>query len=193
VKIAFIDVETTGLDPERDEIVDLCVRLWEDGKRGESYSKCFLAHGPISPEAQKVNGYDPEKWWKKNAVYLTAEELSKALELVNQAEYLGGAATAFDRGFLHAACDRLRLPRPKISHRLIDVQSLAVPFFFLGQVKSLSLGAIDQGLCGGNGKVPHNAPGDVDITINVFEALVSRLGSGLLAAQAQGAAQGAAA
>ena len=185
MRIAFVDVETTGLDPERDEIIEVCVETWDDGATaGPSYAERFMPRGECGEGAARVNGFTFEKW--AGSPFFTAEHAHKiaaVLEYVAQAGgCIGGAAVAFDRAFLTKAFERVRVPFPKISHRLIDVQSMAVPLLVTEQIRGVSLGDLQDYF--GLGAVEHTAVGDVHNTIKVFEGLLEVLCPGLMIAPA---------
>jgi DNA polymerase-3 subunit epsilon len=171
VKIAFVDTETTGLDPERDEVIEVCVSLWDMGTSGPSFSSRFMPHGACGVEAAKVNGFSFELWSKTPAPYFTAEHATKIGNLIAQAGVLGGAATAFDRAFLMKAFERVRVPWPSITHRLVDVQSLALPLVYAGKIEKPSLENIAAYF--NLGPVRHTAVDDCFQTIRVFEELLA--------------------
>ncbi len=186
MRIAFVDVETTGLDPERDEIIEVCVETWDSDHAGAlagpSYASRFMPRGPCNPEAAKVNGFTPEKW--AGAPYFTAEHAEKIAAVLQYTAdvrgFLGGAATAFDRAFLMKAFERVRVPFPAVSHRLVDVQSMALPLLLVGRIQGVSLQALQDVF--GLGAVEHTAVGDVHNTIKVFEGLAEMLCPALLGA-----------
>lgn len=51
-----IDVETTGLSPRKDEILEICAIKFRDGLPTEKFSTLTSPHKKIPPEATKVNG-----------------------------------------------------------------------------------------------------------------------------------------
>ena len=66
--IAFIDIETTGLDFLKHEIIEIgCVLARQDGKNLEIQSEHEWKVKPqkiesADPEALQINGYDPSQW-----------------------------------------------------------------------------------------------------------------------------------
>jgi DNA polymerase III subunit epsilon len=62
--LAFVDVETTGLDPSQHEIIEICVvRENADGETRTFYTKIHPEHlDRADPEALRVNGYSDELW-----------------------------------------------------------------------------------------------------------------------------------
>jgi DNA polymerase-3 subunit epsilon len=57
--VAFFDLESTGLDPEEDRIVDLAVCIRRDG-REEWKERLINPERPIPPEASKIHGITDE-------------------------------------------------------------------------------------------------------------------------------------
>lgn len=185
--IAFVDTETTGLDPSKEEVIDVHVELWNMGAREVVYSKRFFPCGPCDPDAARINGYTPVRWSELGAVGpLLASDAQEIGVALAKGDLLGGAATSFDRDMLQGAFRRVRVPWPKVSHRLVDVQSLAAPFLIAGKIQSVSLAALAYYFLG-VGSVPHTAAGDIDLTIRVFEKLLDSY-CGAIFAPEQGAA-----
>ncbi len=69
--LAFVDIETTGFDPDKHEIIELGVvlvkQLGDAGKQFEVLEEIELKIKPeriedADPQALKVNGYDPSQW-----------------------------------------------------------------------------------------------------------------------------------
>ncbi len=179
MKIAFCDTETTGL-PDNDpnhEPIDVCVCIWDNGVQAPWYRKRFLPVGPCDPGAAKVNGYDPQTWALteyapgKVPGFFTAADAEEIAAVLSLGEMIGGANTPFDIGILKAAFKRVRVPWPKsISYRVLDVHSLGNPLLVTGKVKSVSLSHLAEFF--GLGSVAHTAPGDVSLTMQVYERLL---------------------
>lgn len=81
MKIALLDVETTGLDASMHEIIEIAVIVFDDETLEilDRYSvKVHPEHiGNAHPKALAVNGYTPEEWDKGKAVCL--EEMMRTL------------------------------------------------------------------------------------------------------------------
>lgn len=191
MKIAFVDTETTGLE-DSDELIDVCVCVWDNGTQAPWFRRRFLPVGPVHPRAAAVNGYDPSTWATteyapgKVPGYFTAADAEEIAAVLSLGDMLGGAATHFDVRMLKAAFARVRAPWPKsISHRLVDVHSLANPLLLAGKIKSVSLGELVAFF--GLGVVPHTAPGDVSLTMQVYERLLGMYWPAVSAPVAPGA------
>ena len=140
--LAFIDLETTGLDPARHEILEAAV-IRVDGETLAEIDHTDVRVHPeriedASPEALRINGYTPEAW-------KDAANLAQALEWI--APMLEGAVPAghnpgFDRAFIEAACRRTGTSPPTWDHHLLDTASLAWPLLASGKLAGLSLDAV---------------------------------------------------
>lgn len=102
------DVETTGLYPDSDRIVELGAVLFEDGVATETFSSLLNPHVPIAPEASRVNHIT-------NAMLIASppEEEVFASFTAFLGDALEGAVpfvahnARFDMGFLTATLERL--------------------------------------------------------------------------------------
>lgn len=116
--IAGFDVETTGLDTEKDWIIEAAVVLWDtEGKHRKQVlsfeSLVKGAHiGKIPEEATAIHGLtlsDCEKWGKP-ANYI----LSKLAGLFERADAIcAHNGNAFDRPMFESNCRRLGVPFPE--------------------------------------------------------------------------------
>lgn len=178
MKISFVDVETSGLDAHglegpQDEIIEAAVVLWQDGQIVDQYSQRFMPLGGVSDHVARINGYDRNEWTKTGAqpfddyhAHVIADKLAKG-------GIVGGANPTFDQQFLKAAFRKVRVPWPdktKLTHRLIDVQSLAIPLVVIGAIKNTSLHELCRFF--GLGEVQHSALSDALQAAKCFELLV---------------------
>ncbi len=68
---AIVDVETTGLNPSFNEMIDIGLILVDTDlqEQGRFYRKIHPTHPHrIHPIAKQINGYDPVRWKKYNAL-----------------------------------------------------------------------------------------------------------------------------
>ena len=102
----YIDCETTGLDPERDEILTFSAV----NSRGEVLLDAMFRPERAAewPEAEKVNGISPADTAGRRPISECAEVISGIL---SSADYVYGWNVGFDLSFLAAAgaCDRDRV------------------------------------------------------------------------------------
>lgn len=125
VTIAFIDIETTGLDPEEHEIIELAAVLVELPTWREAGTfDCRVRPEHLenaSSEALRVNGYTEQAW---------AGALEQGEAICRFARFIDGMAVVghnigFDMQFIDMAIGRHIAPseRPRIGHRL-DTMSM---------------------------------------------------------------------
>ncbi|MCI0542704.1 3'-5' exonuclease [bacterium] len=129
--LAFVDVETTGLDPMRHEIIDLGVVLARQVPQSGRGPKLELVeehewkikpqHLDIAdPEALQVNGYSAEKW-------LFAADLPRVMEAfgkITKSASLVAHNVTFDQGFIDQAFKKAGVKNEMHYHK-IDTLSIA--------------------------------------------------------------------
>ena len=171
--LAFVDVETTGLDPARHEVVEVAaVRV--DGRSLEVLGEAEVRVRPerlheADPEALRVNGLSAARW--SDAVPLR-EALERVMPLLDGA-VLAGHNVWFDRAFLEAACRSADVALPLGDHHLLDTAVLAWPLLAAGEVESLSLDAV-CGRLGIERPLPHRALADARCSLEVARRLLPR-------------------
>lgn len=136
-KIAFVDLETTGLNPLKAEILEIGAIVYDinEGTIQEYNAKIKpLRIESADPKALEVNGYT-EKEWKKAG---TLEEALRGLgEICEGATFLA-YNVSFDWSFLEVAYETTGLPVPFHYHRLC-VMSMATIKIPKSKVQSYSL------------------------------------------------------
>lgn len=124
MRLAIIDLETTGLDPQKHEIIEigLVVVDSEDYTILDQWDAKVRPERPQDghPEAYKVNGYNEGEW--KDAVSLkwALLLLNERVEMATMLSY----NVSFDYGFLQAAYKQCGLKDPMNYHRL-DLLTMA--------------------------------------------------------------------
>lgn len=170
--IAWFDIETTGLDPELHEIVEIgIVRTSLDGLHVEGVLELKVRPNRLEaadPRALEVNGFTEAGW--RDSVDLE-EAVVRALPLLDGA-MIGGHNVGFDVGFFGRASRDLGV-RPGWSHRRIDTQSLAWPLLASGVVETTSLDEVCRAL-GIERPSPHRAINDARAARAVALTLLSR-------------------
>lgn len=161
---AVIDVETTGLDPHRQRIIDLAVHRYQAGQRTSRWST------PINPQRRLPS-------YIRRLTGLSQEQLAEAplfAEIVDELlEQLGGSCLVghnigFDMRFLNA--ELARLGRPSLPNPTLDTLPLAVSR--IPSLRRPNLDAVAKAL---GVMVPfrHRADGDAAITAACFERLIA--------------------
>ena len=156
----FMDLETTSLDPESGEIIEIAI-ITEDHK-GKLSSFAVRVHPAYleraDPKSLEINGYDPELW--RGAPCFS--EISDKVARILRYGIIIGHNVQFDYQFLKAALGRCGDPR--ITHRRIDTQILALehlPF------ASVSMGALRDWF-GWSHEYAHTATQDAEDCMRLF-------------------------
>jgi DNA polymerase-3 subunit epsilon len=173
--LAFIDVETTGLDPSRHEIIEIGVVV-ADPRTRETRGMFDVRVRPgriedADPVALGINGWSPEAW--ADAVPLDVA-LVRAKPLLEGA-LLAGHNVSFDRAFLDAAWRTTGVRPPDTDHHVLDTATLAWPLLAAGLVESLSLDAVCKALGVDVGQ-PHRALADAQRSLEVARRLLPDVG-----------------
>jgi DNA polymerase III epsilon subunit-like protein len=98
-----IDLETTGLDAERDELIEWGAARLRGGRVTETVGSLVRPEGPISPDAQRITGLDAEQLQSAPPLRDVLDTIADELE---QAEALIAYNASFDRTFLARAFAR---------------------------------------------------------------------------------------
>jgi len=133
--IAFVDGETTGLDPRVHELIELAavkrnltgVHVFEAKIKPERLENA-------SPEALAINGYNEKEWQDARPL---SEVLPEFVAFV-AGTVIAGQNIRFDMGFINAGIERLGLDA-RIDYHLIDVSTMAYEHLVPLGLNSLSL------------------------------------------------------
>lgn len=154
--LAFVDVETTGLDPNRHEVIEVAVAFDDDVFRrvGAPWAMQLRREEPdvavwhtrirperiedAEPKALEVNGYRADLW----ADAPTAEEVVTTLVALLTREgadpVIVGHNVSFDRDFLNATLRRAG-SKARVSHHAVDTVALCYEHLVPCGLGSLSL------------------------------------------------------
>jgi DNA polymerase-3 subunit epsilon len=120
MNLIFCDIETTGLDPSRHEIISISIII--DTPQGtETYShKVIPEHiDTASPEALRINHYSPEAWADAIPLEQATQDIARRIK----GGLFIGWNPKFDMLFIKAALRKHGHPTPRV--RLIDCMVLA--------------------------------------------------------------------
>lgn len=177
MKYAFIDTETTGLNPGEHVVIEFaCILVDEkDGRRyevGRYATKIKPTGEEISrahPKALEVNGYTPEAWADAPSIVDVAHKISAHLK----DRVLVGHNVPFDEALLKAHISAHKIDA-RIGYRKVDTQVLAMEHLFPLGLKRASLDTIREFL-GWSKDGAHTAMKDVEDTKRLFD-LTWRMG-----------------
>jgi len=172
-KLAFIDLETTGTDPSKHEIIEIgCVLARQEGNNIEKVEEFEIKVKPeriedAEQKALRINGYNEADW-------LFAVDLRQALETIakkSEGHILAGQNIAFDWAFLDKAYRDAGLEW-KIQYYMVDTKSIAFAKLHNDEtIKNYSLRELCQHYGIENVKA-HSALSDIQATFEVYKKLV---------------------
>jgi len=168
--LAFIDIETTGLDPINHEIIEIgCVITTSNLEVIEEFEiKIKPEHiEKADPISMKINHYKPEEW--KDAVSL--KEGMKIFSVKVKDTIMVGQNVAFDVGFLENAFVRLSIKNPMHYHRLDTISIAWAKFHNDTDFEHFSLREMCQHF-GIENKNSHTGLGDARATYELYKKLM---------------------
>lgn len=163
--IAFFDLETTGVDPAKDRIVEIAViKLNPDGSK-EKYIKRINPEMPIPASSTEIHGITDDDVKDAPTFRQVAHELKTFLSNCD----LGGYnSNKFDIPALVEEFLRAGININFRERKLVDVQHI----FYRKEPRTLS--AAYAFYCSKELKNAHNAEADVVATIDVLEAQLDK-------------------
>lgn len=173
-KLAFIDVETTGFDPLKHEVIEigcLFAKLNDNGTYEELDSfelKVKPDHiETAQPDALRINGYNEADWMFGH----TQAQAFKMLSEKCDGCVLVAQNTPFDYGFLNAGFMRHGLKDPFFFAKLDTISLAYLRFRKDPSMTSFSLRSLCEKYGVKNDKA-HTALADIRATFEVFKKLM---------------------
>jgi DNA polymerase III epsilon subunit-like protein len=169
-----IDLETSGLDPQRHGIVSIgAITTQADGRKVEQFYSLCNPFGPASklemdPQAMEINGLKPSEIANAPNMLVTLRDLMFHWTEFNPTLVFCNAP--FDVAFLLAAIRREQRLAPlyeKYYRRVLDLYGLQ--FMHCGKVLSLSEMCKAWGV---KNEKAHNALADARVTSQIFHKLL---------------------
>ena len=171
----MFDVETTGTDKRRDQVIELCMQF---GLEGASRTWRFRPSVPISPGAQAVHGISIEDLADCPTFAECAEEIAA---LFVEADVIVGYNLSFDIDMLQAEYERMRVAaadRGSLPVAQLDVRGKVIvdPYRLWQQCEPRSLQHAHQRFVGANFEAAHSASADVAATGRVLAGMLKVFG-----------------
>ena len=163
--LAFIDLETTGINPGTDRIVEIAiVKILTDGTK--SVKRKLINPGmPIPKGASDVHGITDEMVKDAPTFKLVAQELKQMLDGCDLAGY---NSNRFDIPLLMEEFLRAQVDFDMKSRKLLDVQNI------FHKMEPRTLSAAYKFYCHKNLEGAHSAEADAAATYEILEAQIER-------------------
>ncbi len=186
-KMIIVDVETGGLDPERDAL--LSIAAIDAQTRDEFYS---LIRAPeslhISDDALRANGFERKACYsdERESELVVVDKFVEWLSMRDPA-IIAGCNVKFDIAFINAAFKRSDIEdRQMLGHRSFDLQTLALVAHLLlvidlpvkHELPSMSLDSILLVVGLSRLGAVHNALEDAKLTLQAIEMLLNLIRRG---------------
>jgi len=177
-QLAFIDLETTGLEPDKHEIIEIGIVLVEQSISDEKKMKMEVLEEfevKVKPEhienadpvGLRINHYNEKDW-------LFAADLQNALRTVSEktkGAIMVGHNVAFDFAFLENAFERLGIENKMHYHKLDTISIAFAKLYGHENIDKLSLRVLCEYLGIKNARA-HSALSDARATLEVFQKLM---------------------
>jgi DNA polymerase III subunit epsilon len=165
--VIVFDVETTGTERQRDQVIELCVQFGlEEDARSRTWR--FRPTVPMNPEAQKVHGISMEDLADCPPFASACEEIRA---IFDRAEVIVGYNLAFDIDMLQAELQRAR--RPGLS---FEGKKIVDAFRLWQKHEPRSLTYAHQRFVGEAFAAAHSASADVAATGRVLRGMLLQFG-----------------
>ncbi|MBI4423074.1 MAG: 3'-5' exonuclease [Elusimicrobia bacterium] len=167
--MVFLDLEATGVDAQRDRIVQVaCIKLAPDGSR-DAFDSLVDPQVPIPRESSAVHGITDEQVRGQPAFRDLAPRL---LDYFAGCDFGGFGICRFDLPMLSAEFKRAGMPFDLAGRRTVD--SLLI----FHRLEPRTLSAAVKFYCGKPLERAHDARADTEAALQVLLAQVERYGAG---------------
>lgn len=163
--LAFIDLETTGINPGIDRIVEIAiVKILTDGTKSVK-RKLINPEIPIPKGASDVHGITDEMVKDAPNFKQVSHELKQMLD---GCDFAGYNSNRFDIPLLMEEFLRAKVDFDMKNRKLLDVQSI------YHKMEPRTLGAAYKFYCGKTLEDAHSAEADATATYEILEAQIER-------------------
>lgn len=119
MNLCFVDIETTGLDAQKHEIIEIGA-IHTDGAKLESY--VLPSHiETADPESLAINGYTEKGWQQMDAI--TLPDALQSLNVIANGAYFIAYNATFDWSFLQKAYSDYGI-EPNFHYHRLDLMTL---------------------------------------------------------------------
>ena len=160
IMIAF-DVETTGKNPDTDQIVEISMCLYEGG-REETYYQLIRPDVPIAKGAQAVHGISMEDVAEMPGFFQVADEIESFL---SRADVFVGYNVRFDIRCVEQEFERIGRPLDLSAKLVVD------PYRIWQSLEPRSLSDAYRRFVGGELENAHSAQADVQAAVDVLRGI----------------------
>ena len=163
--LAVFDLETTGIDPARDRVVEIAVLRVEPGGAVRTLSSLVDPEMPIPPEASAVHGITDLAVRGQPTLAALAPEILRQFDGAD----LGGYNTIkFDLPLLVADLARVGFPFDAAGRRHVDAMRI------FHEMERRDLAAALRFYCGEELNRAHSALADASATLAILDAQLAR-------------------
>lgn len=163
--LIFFDLETTGIDHQKDRIIEIYAKKFYPDGTTEEYYQLFNPMIPIDQEATDIHGFTNEKLDKHPTFGKKANEV---YNFFKDCDYAGYNCIKFDVPFLMEELTRHKQPFHPIKANFID------PYKIVSKKESFKLEDVYERYFGEKLENAHSAQADIDATIRIFEEQIDR-------------------
>lgn len=163
--LVFFDLETTGLDPKADRIVQFAFLRVNPDRSQDEWQELVHPGVSIPPEAVRVHHITDDMVAGKPFFKDFAPLI---LEFLDNCDLAGFNVVRFDVPFLQAEMERNGCPLDLKKTKIVDVQVI----YHKNEPRDLS--AAYHFYCGGDHVNAHDAMGDIRVTLEILDAQLKK-------------------
>lgn len=163
--LVALDLESTGLDPRADRIVEISLARIEPGGDVESLNTLVFPGLPMPPGAERIHGISDADVAEAPTF---ADVAAKVARLLRGADLAGYNLLRFDLPLLSAELNRAGLSLEREGRRIVDACAV------FKRKERRNLAAAYRFYCGRDLRDPHTAAGDVIATLEVLAGQLRR-------------------
>jgi DNA polymerase-3 subunit epsilon len=163
--LAFIDVETTGLKPASDRIIEISIFKVHPNGKEEYKNQRINPETPIPPESTAIHGITEADVMSKPTFRQFAHGIKEFLE---DSDISGFNIIKFDLPFLEAEFTRCGIEFSRRNRKIIDSQII------YHQMDPRDLQAAYRKYCGSEMEVVHTAEGDANAAAKILDGQLEK-------------------